>query len=128
MYPDAMTRQLLHSLERDGFAIVEGVLNDTTVANVVSAIEAQLGRQSHRSAGARNLHQRIPVVADLTRQSQISGLIQCVLPGALPVRSILFDKTLDANWKVAWHQDLTICVRERIDAEGFGPWSLKEGI
>jgi ectoine hydroxylase-related dioxygenase (phytanoyl-CoA dioxygenase family) len=34
----------------------------------------------------------------------------------------------EANWKVPWHQDLTIEVRERIDMPGFGPWSVKGGV
>ncbi len=44
------------------------------------------------------------------------------------VRGILFDKTADANWKVPWHQDLTIAVQEQHDVPGFGPWSVKAGI
>lgn len=45
-----------------------------------------------------------------------------------PVRSILFDKSEERNWPVAWHQDRTIAVSSREDVEGFGPWSVKEGI
>jgi ectoine hydroxylase-related dioxygenase (phytanoyl-CoA dioxygenase family) len=45
---------------------------------------------------------------------------------AKPVRAVLFDKTPDANWAVAWHQDRTIVVRERLEMEGFGPWSRKD--
>jgi ectoine hydroxylase-related dioxygenase (phytanoyl-CoA dioxygenase family) len=44
------------------------------------------------------------------------------------VRGLLFDKTPDANWKVAWHQDLSIAVRQRIEVPGFGPWSNKAGV
>lgn len=44
-----------------------------------------------------------------------------------PVRAILFDKNPTANWSLAWHQDRVIAVRERIDVEGFGPWSRKHG-
>lgn len=46
---------------------------------------------------------------------------------ASPVRAVLFDKTADANWAVAWHQDRTIAVAERLEVEGFGPWSRKDG-
>jgi hypothetical protein len=46
---------------------------------------------------------------------------------ARPVRAVLFDKTAEANWVVAWHQDRTIAVRERIEVEGFAPWSSKDG-
>jgi hypothetical protein len=34
----------------------------------------------------------------------------------------------NANWKVPWHQDVTIAVQERVEAEGFGPWSIKADV
>jgi hypothetical protein len=42
-----------------------------------------------------------------------------------PVRVLTFDKSLDWNWFVPWHQDRTIAVRQRADMEGFGgsSWS-----
>jgi ectoine hydroxylase-related dioxygenase (phytanoyl-CoA dioxygenase family) len=46
---------------------------------------------------------------------------------ARPVKGIYFDKTPDANWKVAWHQDLSIAVREEKAAPGFSGWSIKAG-
>lgn len=49
-------------------------------------------------------------------------------PECLPVRAVLFDKNADQNWSLAWHQDRTIAVRQRIDVEGFGPWSVKSGM
>jgi len=49
-------------------------------------------------------------------------------PAAQPVRAVLFNKTAEANWIVPWHQDRTIAVRERREAEGFGPWSVKSGM
>lgn len=45
-----------------------------------------------------------------------------------PVRAILFDKSERTNWSLAWHQDRTICVRERMEVDGFGPWSVKAGL
>ncbi len=58
------------------------------------------------------------------------GLLAKMLLGdeARAVRAVLFDKTPEANWAVAWHQDRTIVVRERAEADGFGPWSLKDGL
>ena len=46
---------------------------------------------------------------------------------AFPVRALVFDKTPAMNWAVAWHQDRTIAVSERIEVDGFGPWSVKDG-
>lgn len=44
------------------------------------------------------------------------------------VRAILFDKTAETNWSLAWHQDRTICVKRRIDVHGYGPWTTKGGM
>lgn len=58
-----------------------------------------------------------------------SARVRSVLgKGARPVRALLFDKTPDANWKVPWHQDLSVAVAERRDVGGFTGWSLKEGV
>jgi len=44
-----------------------------------------------------------------------------------PVRVLMFDKTPQSNWSVAWHQDRAVAVAERRDTPGFGPWSVKDG-
>jgi len=44
------------------------------------------------------------------------------------VQGIFFDKPADANWKVQWHQDLSIPVKARVEVPGFGPWSKKAGV
>ncbi|HWZ79653.1 MAG TPA: phytanoyl-CoA dioxygenase family protein [Candidatus Sulfotelmatobacter sp.] len=47
---------------------------------------------------------------------------------AIPFRATLFEKTLAANWLVVWHQDTALPLRERQELQGWGPWSVKEGI
>jgi len=46
---------------------------------------------------------------------------------ARPVRAVLFDKTVESNWSVGWHQDRTIAVRAKSEVPGFGPWGKKAG-
>lgn len=51
----------------------------------------------------------------------------------MAVRGILFDKTAAAggsNWKVPYHQDLSIAVRERPPhpPNGYETWSIKDGV
>ncbi len=71
----------------------------------------------------------MPAIGSLAASPILRALIDPTLgPNAVPVRAILFDKTPDANWKVAWHQDLTIAVKERVEVDGYGPWSEKDGI
>lgn len=49
-------------------------------------------------------------------------------PAAAPVRAILFDKNVDSNWALAWHQDRTIAVAERAEVSGFANWNRKDGV
>ncbi|WP_235037884.1 MULTISPECIES: phytanoyl-CoA dioxygenase family protein [unclassified Novosphingobium] len=49
-------------------------------------------------------------------------------PDVRPVRAVLFDKNDRADWSLGWHQDRTIAVRRPAQVEGFGPWSIKQGI
>jgi len=58
---------------------------------------------------------------------QMTRIVDHYLMGARPVRAVWFDKTLEANWAVPWHQDRTIAVRERATHPGYGPWSIKAG-
>jgi hypothetical protein len=53
---------------------------------------------------------------------------QCLGHPGRAVRAVLFDKTAATNWSLAWHQDRTICVRQRIEVADFGPWSVKAGL
>lgn len=48
--------------------------------------------------------------------------------GAKPVRAILFNKSPETNWSLTWHQDRTICVKDKREVAGFGPWTVKCGM
>lgn len=117
-------------LSSDGFAIVPGVLNQRRIDALIDALERF--RQSTgdlAEAGLRNLARTIPEIDELRRDETLVKLASSILgKHAFVVRTLFFDKTPTANWKVAWHQDLTIAVRERTDTPGYGPWSVKEGI
>jgi hypothetical protein len=47
---------------------------------------------------------------------------------ARPVRAILFDKNVETNWSLDWHQDRTIAVAKRKEVSGFKNWTIKQGI
>ena len=71
-----------------------------------------------------------PALKPLLDTGGVVGAIAAAVlgPAARPVRAILFDKTAERNWALGWHQDRTIVVKERIDADGFGPWTVKAGL
>jgi len=129
-YTDESIDRTLSALDRDGFVVVPGALSAANVAEFVSAAENLSPFDSDEVRGGyRDLFNVMPVVQKLATHPALCKWPEAVLgPGAFAVRAILFDKTPAANWKVSWHQDLTIAVRRRLDVPGFGPWSVKEGI
>jgi hypothetical protein len=109
------------SIEEDGFAIVPHCLDGETVRHV----GAHLGETRY---AIRNLL-ALPVIRELAASIAVRTLVEAVLgEHCFGVKGTFFNKTQEANWKVAWHQDLTIMVRERREVAGFGPWTVKEGI
>ncbi|MEA2640920.1 MAG: hypothetical protein QOF51_2314 [Chloroflexota bacterium] len=124
-------------IEDAGFAVVAHRLDDAqvtelveTMSNAVRMDDVRVPRSRRRGTvyAMRNLL-AIEAVRRLAGSQAVLGLVRPILgDGAFPVRAIYFDKTRDANWKVPWHQDLAIAVRERRDIPGFGPWSVKAGV
>ncbi len=124
----------VEAVDRDGFAVVEGVVDPSTVDALVEAIDRAgpldaLLRREQEVYGMRDLLRSIPEVRSLAGSACLLDLVDRVLgPGSFAVRGLLFDKTAGANWGVPWHQDLTIAVKARVGAEGYGPWNVKGGI
>ncbi len=122
-------------IERDGFALVPRAVADAEVDSILHAIEnatVQSSSDVRRREGVyaiRNVLDVVPALREVVNSPPLRSLVEPILgEGCFPVRGILFDKVPGANWKVPWHQDLSIAVRERIEVEGFGPWSEKAGV
>lgn len=80
-------------------------------------------------AGLRSLRMKYPIVDQVFNEPAIKSAIRAILGEHYRcVRSILFDKRPGSNWLVPPHRDMTICVQERIETPGFGPWSVKDNI
>jgi ectoine hydroxylase-related dioxygenase (phytanoyl-CoA dioxygenase family) len=109
------------SIEQTGFAVLPGCLDESAVQR----LQDYLGDARYAQ---RNLLS-VPIVRDLASSQTIREILGPVLGAkCFAVRGIFFNKTQKSNWKVAWHQDLTIAVRERREVNGFGPWSVKAGV
>jgi ectoine hydroxylase-related dioxygenase (phytanoyl-CoA dioxygenase family) len=125
---------ITETFNRDGFTLIKHVLDVETIAHLrqgLSQVESASSirqRQNHTYA-IRNLAKTVPAVQQLAESHAITSLVRSVSGSrGVLVRSLLFDKIAEANWKVAWHQDLTIAVKQRIETEGFTAWSVKAGI
>lgn len=117
----------MRGFDLDGYCMVEGVIDSASVENL-QAFVAEGIQFDARRGGARNLLD-LPSMRQLAESPAVISLVESTLGfGAKVVRGTLFDKTSDANWKVPWHQDCSIAVVERIETEGYGPWSVKAGV
>ncbi len=108
-------------LEERGYILVNNAAARAVLDNLETKLECQ-------SAGKRNLLS-VPAVRESASSKWVHDLIDPVWgPKAFAVRSILFNKRPSTNWKVAWHQDCMVAVRQKTIVSGWGPWSVKEGV
>ncbi|WP_426013460.1 phytanoyl-CoA dioxygenase family protein [Caulobacter sp. DWR2-3-1b2] len=111
-------------LQRDGAVLAPAILDSIHIAALRDLAVAQVGKRP----GAR-LHGAEILETVLSPTGPVGALAaELTTATARPVRAVMFDKTPEANWSVGWHQDRTIPVRRRVEIEGFGPWSTKDGL
>jgi len=109
------------AIDHKGFAVVPDCLDD----RMLGTLCLTLGDTKHAQ---RNLLD-IPEVRALAVSEPVKQLAAIILgERCFAVRGMFFNKTPASNWKVVWHQDKTISVRERKDVAHFGPWSVKAGV
>jgi ectoine hydroxylase-related dioxygenase (phytanoyl-CoA dioxygenase family) len=124
---------LRNEVQKNGFAICEDVLPPEEITALLGALGkiGNLGSLQKRGAtfAVRNLLDTSLEIRELAASEVVHRLVDAVLgPGSFGVRGILFDKIPHANWKVPWHQDVTIAIQEKVEAKGFGPWSTKADV
>ncbi len=110
------------TLEHDGACIARCAVSDEAIDTLVAGL-------GDASSPGRRLYGH-PALPPLVSQSgPLRALAAFVLgPAARPVRTILFDKTAEANWPLGWRQDRVIAVKQRIEVEGFDAWTRKDGV
>lgn len=115
-------------LDLRGYAVTPPTLPQDEVVRLRRELD-RLAPSEERRGGVRSLGLKSEAILALAAEGPPAVLAREVLGNeARPVKITGFDKSSQANWTVPWHQDLTIAVQERREVEGFGPWSLKDGI
>jgi ectoine hydroxylase-related dioxygenase (phytanoyl-CoA dioxygenase family) len=121
------------ALAEDGFSVVKNVIDTNSINLLIQEIalanNSTFVKQRRHSTYAFRNALLIPTIYSLAHSQPVVSLANSVLKAeASPVKAFVFDKTPAANWKVAWHQDLTIAVKKYRPAPGFSNWSEKAGI
>lgn len=121
-------------LKTQGFAILDGIMDEAIISTLSASLEKvgateAVRRRGDVAFGIRDLLNVAPCVRALAESSRIRSIVDSIIgEKARVVRAIFFDKTPEANWNVAWHQDLTIAVRQKKECAGFTSWSMKAGV
>jgi len=118
----------VQEIRERGFVVIADVISPAVVASLLAELQGLLLNGS-RQAGLRNVFQVSPLSRSLAHSETLQSLIRLILGSEVKcVRGLYFDKRREANWKVSWHQDLTIAVKQKSEVPGYGPWSRKAGV
>ncbi|HEV3036340.1 MAG TPA: phytanoyl-CoA dioxygenase family protein [Candidatus Angelobacter sp.] len=118
--------QISTLIEKQGFAILPNIVTEAEIASLLAEIPVAAPQRGR--AGMRHTL-GIAAVSTLAHDHKLPLIARDVLgPTAFPFRATLFDKSPQANWLIAWHQDTALPLQEKITAPGWGPWSIKQGM
>jgi len=103
-----------------GYAVIPGLIEQDDISDLIHNLPAS-------STGTRRILDA-PWCATLARRIARDQRVGDALPeNAVAVQCTLFSKSMEANWLVPLHQDLSIPVAERVNSEECSGWSEKEG-
>ena len=118
----------MSAFEASGFLLLHDLISRDELPRLRAEADRLLG-ESETRGGVRNVLGKSPLLHDLATSGPPARAAETLLgPGSRPIKLTIFDKTPHANWKVPWHQDLTVSVQEQRDVPGFGPWTIKDGV
>lgn len=113
----------MNELDREGFLITSALVDEELLTDVERELSTPFS-----GAGSRNLLDQ-PWCSDLARTLKRQPILRRYLPSdAIACQCTLFEKSLERNWLVSLHQDLSIAVRASVDHPDWTGWSSKEGI
>lgn len=100
-------------------------LNHAEILCIKQGIPSNIS--SGRSASIRGIEKKSQVINDFIFSEKILSYVSQFLNENVQfVRAILFDKTSQNNWLVAWHQDRTVAVSNKFELKGWNSWSIKD--
>lgn len=114
---------LAEDLKDLGYALIPSVFSDMELDEAKTAL-ATLALDDPGTRNLLSVSWNRDMATSLHRQLHAAGLLPS---NAVAVQCTLFRKTLECNWKVAMHQDLSIPVASRIANPILNGWSRKEG-
>jgi len=113
------------SFTNDGFEILSDFVSTKNLNVIIEdVVSSDIKKQK---GGIRNAEKKYQSIKNLVSSEKLFNRARnYLLNEPKVVRVIFFDKTIENNWLVTWHQDRTVAVTERFALEGWGSWSVKD--
>ncbi len=124
--------RMCHTIGEDGVMVKDAVTKDghAVVNDVYTPEEVQEMRSLLKKKnlfgqfGVRRFLKDHPEFLPLVLSARLKTLLTPFFENPFIVRSIYFDKPPNSNWVVQWHQDLTVNLIDRKEADGFTNWRI----
>lgn len=111
-------------VRQNGYGIIPGVVSEFETRSLLN----DLAGSGLPRAGIRHLMGN-PGVSRIAHTESVLGVVKAILgDGTIPFRATLFDKSPASNWLIMWHQDTALPLLDKKESEGWGPWSIKDGV
>jgi ectoine hydroxylase-related dioxygenase (phytanoyl-CoA dioxygenase family) len=123
-----------NKVKEDGFTIINDVFTNEQAENLISLIDQATHansnfRKENDLFAIRNLLGEIPEIQPYLWIDTLNEVIDKVFGSDyFLVKAIYFNKPPLSNWLVTWHQDTKISVDTQVETDGFGQWTLKQGL
>jgi len=120
-------------LEAHGYSITSEIYNETEVAELIKTIElTEANNKSFLKTkdlfAIRQLMNHIPnLLKQICNDNFLNLLNEIGGKDYFLSKAIYFDKPEESNWFVAYHQDLSISVKEKSQVENYINWTFKKG-
>ncbi|MDC8004851.1 phytanoyl-CoA dioxygenase family protein [Aureisphaera galaxeae] len=122
----------LAAFRKDGYAIIPNFYSDAEIESLISDLEEYgndvADQNSKHLFAIRQLLNRIPELKVSLFNANLKRLLtEYYEKPSWLTKAIYFDKPSTSNWFVAYHQDLSISVKEKIEVDGYKNWTHKKG-
>lgn len=120
-------------LEEFGYSVLTDIYSDSEINQILTCIESteQEGKSFMKTKdlfAIRQLIKNVPELSNIIFNKKLNELISTLSESEyFLTKGIYFDKPSDSNWFVAYHQDLSISVNEKVEYKHYSNWTFKKG-
>ena len=115
-------------LANNGFSIINNFYTAEEIDEILNCIETneQTGDSFMKTRDLFAIRQLINNIPDLKKLLFNSNLLSLLGSDYFLTKAIYFDKPSESNWFVAYHQDLSVSVTEKVVLPHYTNWTYKK--